>query len=130
MSLHYINLPNLGIPTNTCTILGIFFKNGRCLASFSFIFLSFQPFFTTNKCEKCPHRIRCWDLNPQPLESQVTIRPGLPPYLGIFYQYTIHVRNVTQPVVVAPFFRFFSRCFRLPMRLARSGEHHSATRLD
>ena len=38
--------------------------------------------FTSNKCEKCPSNIRCWDSNPRPSEhesSHITTRPGLPP---------------------------------------------------
>ena len=49
------------------------------------LFLSFQTnftIFTTNKCEKCPSSIRCWDSNPRPSEYEsppITTRPGLPP---------------------------------------------------
>ena len=35
-------------------------------------------FFITNKCEKCPSSIRCWDSNWQPLEHEsppITTRP-------------------------------------------------------
>ena len=48
-------------------------------------FSSFQPnikIFTTNKCEKCPSSIWCWDSNPQPSEHEshpITTRPRLPP---------------------------------------------------
>ena len=48
-------------------------------------FRSFQTnntIFTTNQCENFPSSIRCWDLNPQPLEhksSPIITRPGLPP---------------------------------------------------
>ena len=36
-------------------------------------FSSFQTnitIFTTNKCEKCPSSIRCWDSNPRTLEPE------------------------------------------------------------
>ena len=53
---------------------------------FFIYFSSFQTnlitIFTTNKCEKCPSSIRCWDSNPRPLEHEsppMTTRPGLPP---------------------------------------------------
>ena len=39
-------------------------------------------FLTTNKCEKCPSSIQCWDLNPRPSEHEplpITTRPGLLP---------------------------------------------------
>ena len=61
-----------------------FFKNGPTPASFH-LFSSFQThitIFTTNKCEKCPSSIWCWDSNSQPLEHEfppITTRPGLPP---------------------------------------------------
>ena len=51
------------------------------------LFSSFQPnitSFTTNKCEKCPSSIRCWDSNPRHSEhksSPITTRPGLLPRL-------------------------------------------------
>ena len=64
----------------------MFFLNGPYPASFSFIFGLFKQtnssIFTTNICEKCPSSIRCWDLNPRPLEhesSPITTRPGLHP---------------------------------------------------
>ena len=69
---------------NICIIIGktkCFFKNGPSSASF----LSFQTnitILTTNKCEKCPSSIRCWDLNQHPLEHEsppITTRPGLRP---------------------------------------------------
>ena len=47
------------------------------------LFSSFQAnitIFTTNKCEKCPSSIQCWDSNPQHLEIEsppITTRPGL-----------------------------------------------------
>ena len=55
------------------------------LGKFSFIF--FRLFkqhynFTTNKCEKCPSSIQCWDSNPQSSDREsppITTRPGLPP---------------------------------------------------
>ena len=48
------------------------------------LFLSFQAnitILTTNKYEKCPSSIWCWDSNPQPLGHEsppITTRPGLP----------------------------------------------------
>ena len=42
----------------------------------------------TNKCEKCPFSIWCWDSNSRPLEHEslpITTWPGLPP---IQYSYT------------------------------------------
>ena len=49
------------------------------------LFLSFQAnitILTTNKCEKCPSSIWCWDSNSQPLEHKsppIITRPGLMP---------------------------------------------------
>ena len=46
------------------------------------IFSLFQTNITTILCEKCPSNIRCWDLNPRPLDCKsprITTRPGLPP---------------------------------------------------
>ena len=49
-----------------------------------YLFSSFQTnitILTTNKCEKCPSSIRCWDSNSQPSEHKsppITTRPGLP----------------------------------------------------
>ena len=37
--------------------------------------------FTTNKCEKCPSSLRCWDSSPRPLEYEsppITTGPRLP----------------------------------------------------
>ena len=51
------------------------------------LFRSFSSFqtnitiFTTNKCEKCPSSILCWDSNPWPSEHEsppMTTRPRLP----------------------------------------------------
>ena len=48
------------------------------------LFSSFQTqftIFTTNKFEKCPSSIRCWDSNSRSLEHEsppITTRPGLP----------------------------------------------------
>ena len=56
-----------------------------------FLFRSFQTniitILTTNTREKCPSSIRCWDSNPQTLESEslpITTSPGLPPYIESF----------------------------------------------
>ena len=59
-----------------------FLKNGPTPASFC-LFSSFKTnitIFTTNKYEKCPTRIRCWDSNPQPSQHEsppITTRGGL-----------------------------------------------------
>ena len=47
---------------------------------FSFFCKQILQFCTTRQCEKCPSRIRCWDLNPFPLERkspQINTGPGL-----------------------------------------------------
>ena len=62
-------------------------KNGPSPGSFSFIFRRFKHTIVKIvlqqiNVKKCPSSIRCWDLNPQPLEHEsppLTIRPGLPP---------------------------------------------------
>ena len=49
---------------------------------FIFIFSTNITIFTTNKCEKCPFSIWCWDSNTHPSEHvspPITTRPGLPP---------------------------------------------------
>ena len=56
---------------------------------FIFYFLSFQIIQISQQInlKKCPSSIRCWDLNPQPIEhksSPITPRPGLPPQLTQF----------------------------------------------
>ena len=54
--------------------------------------------FTTNKCERCPTSIWCWDLNPRPSEHEsppITTRPGLPPCFLLFYQRLLSVYCVT-----------------------------------
>ena len=64
---------------------------GKCL----FLMIQPQPLFrlfssfqthitilTTNKCEKCPSGIRCWNLNSRPSEHESppeTTIPGLQP---------------------------------------------------
>ena len=57
----------------------VFFKkNGRLFSSFQIQI----TIFTTNKCEKSPSSIQCWNSNPWPSEHEsppVTTRPGLPP---------------------------------------------------
>ena len=54
-------------------------------------FLSFQTniitICTKIRCEKCPNRIQCQDLNQQPLECEslpITTIPGLPPITDFF----------------------------------------------
>ena len=47
------------------------------------LFKQTLQFFTTNKWEKYPSSIWCWDSNPRPLENEsppITAGPGLPPY--------------------------------------------------
>ena len=59
----------------------------RPLFIFIFVFETNIIIFTTNRCEKCPSSIRCWDSNPRPLKhelSPITTRPGLRPY-KLFY---------------------------------------------
>ena len=55
------------------------------LANRRIFFIYFRLFketiFTTNKCEKCPFSLRCWDSNPWHLKHEsppTTTRPGLP----------------------------------------------------
>ena len=59
-----------------------FSKKWAILGLFFVLYLSFQTnitIITTNKCEKCPSSIQCWDSNPRLLEheSPITTRPGL-----------------------------------------------------
>ena len=67
----------------------LFLKNGPDPASFSFIFGLFKQtvqFLQQINAKKCPSSIQCWDLNPQPLEhelSPITTRPGLS-YQNVF----------------------------------------------
>ena len=64
-------------------IVILFWKNGPSSASFSFIFGLFWTnitILTSNKCEKCPSSIWCWDSNLQPSEHEsppITTRPGV-----------------------------------------------------
>ena len=80
--LHFATITR---PTNP------FFEMGHRRPLFRW-FSSFQTnnnFFTTNKCEKYPFSIWCWDSNPWPMEHKsppITTRPGLPPYLLIIPQ--------------------------------------------
>ena len=65
-----------------------FFKNGPTPVSFSFIFVFSNIIFRTDKCEKCPSSIRCWDSNSRSLEDAsppITTRPGLPPQSKVLY---------------------------------------------
>ena len=70
-----------------CSVFSI--KNGPTRASFSF-FSSFQTnitILTTNKCEKCPSRIRHQDSNSQPFDYEtppLTTRPGLPIFCSVW----------------------------------------------
>ena len=64
-------------------IMFIFKKSSPIPAYFIIYFWPFQTniitIFTTNKREKCPSRIWCWDLNPQPSEHElppITTTPG------------------------------------------------------
>ena len=43
----------------------IFFENGPSRPIFC-LFSSFRANITTNRGEKCPSSIRCWDFNPRP----------------------------------------------------------------
>ena len=78
-----------------CTLSPLFFlKKSPSPASFSFIFVFSKKHynFTTNKCEKCPSSLRCWDLNPQPFEHEsppIITRPGLPPLSPFVVNYII-----------------------------------------
>ena len=47
-----------------------------------------KTIFTTNQCKICQSSKKRWDLNPQPLElelSPITTRPRLPPLCWIFF---------------------------------------------
>ena len=60
------------------------FSNGPSHASFSFIFVFSNKHynFTSNKWEKCPSSVQCWDSSSQPSEHEsppITTRPGFPP---------------------------------------------------
>ena len=77
-------LPNC--QTNLVIVHRHSFQKWANLSLFYGLFWSFQTnsitFFTTNRCEKCPSSIQCWDSNPQPSEHEsapITTRPGLPP---------------------------------------------------
>ena len=63
-----------------------YFKKWANPGLFFIYFWSFQTniitIFTTNKCEKCPSSIRCWELNPWTSEREslpITNRPGFTP---------------------------------------------------
>ena len=80
-------------------------------------FRSFQTniitIFTTNKCEKCPSRIWCQDLNPQPSECEplpITTRPGLPP---LFFCLSVSLCFLTTLYLVLPLFFSFHACMHL-----------------
>ena len=71
--------------------LQILFLNGSSSASFKFITI-----LTTNKCEKCPSRMHCWDSNSRPLEQEsphITTRPGLPPIGKSLHSGNLGVRH-------------------------------------
>ena len=76
------------------------------------LFSSFQANITilkTNKCEKCPSSIRCWDLNSQTMEHESPpISPGLPPQ-SFSMALTLYICNVFSNFfsISAMFFLFF-----------------------
>ena len=65
-------LPNC--QTNLVIVHRHSFQKWANLSLFYGLFWSFQTnsitFFTTNRCEKCPSSIQCWDSNPQPSEHE------------------------------------------------------------
>ena len=67
-----------------CKVICCFKKWGhpRPLCDLFSVFSHKHDHFYNNIMWKCPSSIRCWDLNPQPLErgpSPITTRPGLKP---------------------------------------------------
>ena len=72
-------------------------KKFKCPSSASFS--SFQTditILTTNKCEKCPSSIQCWDSNPRPLGREsppITTRPGLPSKFILSYESSVQILN-------------------------------------
>ena len=66
------------------------YKKGHSLCSFIVYFRYFQTdintIFTSNQCEKCASRIRCWDSNQRPSDGNShpkTTRPWLPIYFNL-----------------------------------------------
>ena len=75
------------------------------------LFLSFQihfTFFTTNKCEKCPSSIQCWDSNSKPLEHKsppITTRPGLFNVGPMYASYYLQLKNIIRTdLYLQPFY--------------------------
>ena len=67
-------------------------RSSNPVISIFYLLSTLQTIITifTNKCEKCPSRIRCQDLNPRPSENEsphITTRPGLPPLYFLFVGY-------------------------------------------
>ena len=66
------------------------------------LFSSFQTnitIFTSNKCEKCPSGIQCWDSNPRLSGHEsppTTIRPGLVPRLSIFIDFIFWINTFSK----------------------------------
>ena len=93
MDLWYRKQPLYQLSHNHCPCLELLcVDNQLCSSSFLKIdnswpifhlFSSFQTtIITTNKCEKCPSSIQCWDSNQWPLAHEsppITTRPRLPP---------------------------------------------------
>ena len=87
-----------------------YFKKWANPGLFFIYFWSFQTniitIFTTNKCEKCPSSIRCWELNHRPSEREslpITTRHGLPPKAFISVtktaiRYGICAKSVDEPL--------------------------------
>ena len=99
------------------SIIILFFKKMGQPGLFFVYFWSFQTniitIFTTNKCEKCPSRIWCQDLNPQPSECEplpITTRPGLPP---LFFCLSVSLCFLTTLYLVLPLFFSFHACMHL-----------------
>ena len=94
-----------------------------------FVFKKYMTVFTTNKCEKCPSSIQCWDFNPRHYEHESpprATRPRLPPNILTYYFFTYFRWDVHELIVVLPARAYrFRASIRWPpgwnLRVASSG---------